>query len=180
MLCPSPLPPLRCTSIRFTHSVAMAAQVGTALHAHQTCQLPSGFQGLRASSGRAPHHHHLQLNPSQVPFAASSSSPSPRRCLTVKVRANSPSGAGASGDSGAAAASSTAKKTSSILCQSCDGNGAVACSQCHGGGVNTEDHFNGRFKAGSTCWLCRGKRQMLCGNCNGAGFMGGFMNTQDE
>ncbi|KAG0565564.1 hypothetical protein KC19_8G200100 [Ceratodon purpureus] len=95
------------------------------------------------------------------------------------VRVNSSSGSGPGGDSGAAAPPA-AKKASSILCQSCDGNGAVACSQCHGAGVNSEDHFNGRFKTGQTCWLCRGKRQMLCGSCNGAGFMGGFMNTQDE
>lgn len=67
-----------------------------------------------------------------------------------------------------------------LVCQTCDGNGAVACSQCQGDGLNSVDHFNGRFKAGTICWLCRGKRQMLCGSCNGAGFMGGFMNTQDE
>jgi hypothetical protein len=96
------------------------------------------------------------------------------------VRANSSSASGPGGDSGAAAPPAPPKKTSSILCESCDGNGAVACSQCNGEGVNTEEHFNGRFKVGQTCWLCRGKRQMLCGNCNGAGFMGGFMNTQDE
>jgi hypothetical protein len=26
----------------------------------------------------------------------------------------------------------------------------------------------------------RGKKDILCGSCNGAGFMGGFMNTNDE
>nr|XP_024402284.1 uncharacterized protein LOC112295232 [Physcomitrium patens] len=95
------------------------------------------------------------------------------------VRVNSSAERGPSGDAGSAPPSTT-KKVSSILCKNCDGNGAVACSQCEGGGVNTEDHFGGRFKTGQTCWLCRGKRQMLCGDCNGAGFMGGFMNTQDE
>ncbi|CAN0838661.1 Protein BUNDLE SHEATH DEFECTIVE 2, chloroplastic [Linum grandiflorum] len=68
-------------------------------------------------------------------------------------------------------------KTRSIVCDDCEGNGAVACSQCKGGGVNSEDHFNGRFKTGGLCWLCRGKREMLCGKCNGAGFVGGFMNS---
>lgn len=32
----------------------------------------------------------------------------------------------------------------------------------------------------SSCEINRGKKQMLCGDCNGAGFMGGFMNTQDD
>ncbi|KAK9706162.1 hypothetical protein RND81_07G108000 [Saponaria officinalis] len=73
-----------------------------------------------------------------------------------------------------------ATKPNSIVCADCDGNGAVACGQCKGGGVNTQDHFNGQFKAGALCWLCRGKREVLCGNCNGAGFCGGFMSTQDE
>jgi len=68
----------------------------------------------------------------------------------------------------------------SILCGDCDGNGAVACSQCKGGGLNVEDHFQGRFKAGQTCWLCRGKREMLCGSCNGAGFQGGFLSSSDD
>jgi DnaJ-class molecular chaperone len=75
---------------------------------------------------------------------------------------------------------STSSGGITLVCQTCDGNGAVACSQCQGDGLNSVDHFNGRFKAGTICWLCRGKRQMLCGICNGAGFMGGFMNTQDE
>ncbi|KAG7021244.1 hypothetical protein SDJN02_17932, partial [Cucurbita argyrosperma subsp. argyrosperma] len=34
-------------------------------------------------------------------------------------------------------------------------SGAVQCAQCQGTGVNSEDHFNGRFKAGGLCWLCR-------------------------
>lgn len=68
----------------------------------------------------------------------------------------------------------------SILCSNCDGNGAVACNQCKGEGLNLEDHFQGRFKAGATCWLCRGKRQMLCGECNGAGFVGGFLSSSDD
>ncbi|CAN8254909.1 unnamed protein product [Cochlearia groenlandica] len=71
-------------------------------------------------------------------------------------------------------------KTSSILCQNCEGNGAVECSQCKGGGVNLIDHFNGRFKAGGLCWLCGGKKEVLCGDCNGAGFLGGFLSTFDE
>ncbi|XP_010541921.1 PREDICTED: uncharacterized protein LOC104815279 [Tarenaya hassleriana] len=71
-------------------------------------------------------------------------------------------------------------KKNSILCPDCEGNGAVACSQCKGSGVNSVDHFNGQFKAGAICWLCRGKREILCGNCNGAGFMGGFLSTFDE
>ncbi|XP_058113244.1 protein BUNDLE SHEATH DEFECTIVE 2, chloroplastic [Magnolia sinica] len=71
-------------------------------------------------------------------------------------------------------------KPNSIVCADCDGNGAVLCSQCQGTGVNSVDHFNGQFKAGGICWLCRGKRDILCGNCNGAGFMGGFMSTQDD
>lgn len=71
-------------------------------------------------------------------------------------------------------------KPGSILCSDCDGNGAVLCTQCLGSGVNSKDHFNGQFKAGGLCWLCRGKRDILCGNCNGAGFIGGFMSTFDE
>ncbi|KAG8500870.1 hypothetical protein CXB51_002886 [Gossypium anomalum] len=47
-------------------------------------------------------------------------------------------------------------------------------------GVNSVDHFNGQFKAGGLCWLCRGKREILCGNCNGAGFTGRFMSTLDD
>ncbi|KAL5729602.1 hypothetical protein ACHQM5_002530 [Ranunculus cassubicifolius] len=71
-------------------------------------------------------------------------------------------------------------KINSLVCSNCDGNGALACSQCQGGGVNLVDHFNGKFKAGALCWLCRGKKEMLCGDCNGAGFMGGFMSTFNE
>ncbi|XP_024018691.1 uncharacterized protein LOC21389016 isoform X2 [Morus notabilis] len=71
-------------------------------------------------------------------------------------------------------------KPNSIVCSNCDGNGAVACSQCKGTGVNSVDHFNGQFKAGAICWLCRGKKEMLCGDCNGAGFIGGFMSTFDD
>ncbi|CAN8278100.1 unnamed protein product [Cochlearia groenlandica] len=73
-----------------------------------------------------------------------------------------------------------ATKVSSIVCQNCEGNGAVACSHCKGGGVNLIDHFNGQFKAGGLCWLCRGKKEVLCGECNGAGFLGGFLSTFDE
>ncbi|KMT02872.1 hypothetical protein BVRB_8g194500 [Beta vulgaris subsp. vulgaris] len=76
--------------------------------------------------------------------------------------------------------SSTGTKPNSIVCADCDGNGAKVCTQCEGGGVNTQDHYNGQFKAGGLCWLCRGKREILCGNCNGAGFIGGFMSTFDE
>ncbi|RWR83102.1 DnaJ/Hsp40 cysteine-rich domain-containing protein [Cinnamomum micranthum f. kanehirae] len=80
------------------------------------------------------------------------------------------------------AADSSNQRTNpnSIVCADCDGNGAVLCSQCKGNGVNSVDHFNGQFKAGGLCWLCRGKREMLCGNCNGAGFLGGFMSSFDE
>ncbi|XP_050386950.1 protein BUNDLE SHEATH DEFECTIVE 2, chloroplastic-like isoform X2 [Argentina anserina] len=46
-------------------------------------------------------------------------------------------------------------KVNSIVCSDCEGNGAKACSQCKGTGVNSEDHFNGQFKAGGLCWLCR-------------------------
>ncbi|XP_050209606.1 protein BUNDLE SHEATH DEFECTIVE 2, chloroplastic isoform X2 [Mercurialis annua] len=71
-------------------------------------------------------------------------------------------------------------KTNSIVCADCDGNGAISCTQCKGVGVNSVDHFNGAFKAGGLCWLCRGKRDILCGSCNGAGFIGGFMSTYDD
>ncbi|CAH9098728.1 unnamed protein product [Cuscuta europaea] len=71
-------------------------------------------------------------------------------------------------------------KTKSIVCDDCDGNGAILCSQCKGSSLNSVDHFNGQFKAGQLCWLCRGKKEILCGNCNGAGFIGGFMSTFDE
>lgn len=33
--------------------------------------------------------------------------------------------------------------------------GAKQCSQCKGNGINSVDHFNGQFKAGGLCWLCR-------------------------
>ncbi|KAJ0248393.1 Protein BUNDLE SHEATH DEFECTIVE 2 [Hirschfeldia incana] len=71
-------------------------------------------------------------------------------------------------------------KSNSILCPNCEGKGAVACSQCKGGGVNLIDHFNGQFKAGDSCWLCSEKKLVLCGDCNGAGFLGGFLSTQDQ
>ncbi|XP_019440091.1 PREDICTED: uncharacterized protein LOC109345500 isoform X1 [Lupinus angustifolius] len=74
----------------------------------------------------------------------------------------------------------TKVKTRSIVCSDCEGNGAILCTQCKGTGVNSEDHFNERFKAGGLCWLCRGKTDILCGSCNGAGFLGGFMSTFDE
>ncbi|RRT46275.1 hypothetical protein GW17_00048864 [Ensete ventricosum] len=63
---------------------------------------------------------------------------------------------------------------------------AKLCTQCQGNGVNSVDHFNGRFKAGASfagaysVHLCRGKKEILCGNCNGAGFLGGFMSTLDQ
>ncbi|KAJ4708272.1 chaperone protein DnaJ-like [Melia azedarach] len=79
-----------------------------------------------------------------------------------------------------AADSNQSTKPNSIVCADCDGNGAKECSQCKGTGVNSVDHFNGQFKAGGLCWLCRGKREILCGNCNGAGFIGGFMSTFDD
>ncbi|KAJ6674022.1 PLASTID TRANSCRIPTIONALLY ACTIVE PROTEIN [Salix viminalis] len=79
-----------------------------------------------------------------------------------------------------AAPSNQNTKPNSMVCADCDGNGAVLCSQCKGSGVNSADIFNGRFKAGDSCWLCGGRKEMLCGNCNGAGFIGGFMSTFDE
>ncbi|XP_015901804.2 protein BUNDLE SHEATH DEFECTIVE 2, chloroplastic [Ziziphus jujuba] len=79
-----------------------------------------------------------------------------------------------------AANSNQATKPNSIVCAECDGNGAKLCSQCEGSGVNSVDHFNGQFKAGGLCWLCRGKREILCGSCNGAGFIGGFMSSFDD
>lgn len=100
----------------------------------------------------------------------SSSSSTRRRRIARELRAT-----GNKADQGSSSSGGV-----TLVCQSCDGNGAVACSQCQGDGLNSVDHFNGRFKAGTVCWLCRGKRQMLCGSCNGAGFLGGFMNTQDE
>ncbi|CAM6039363.1 unnamed protein product [Sphagnum compactum] len=102
--------------------------------------------------------------------SSSSSSSSRRRRIARELRAT---------ENKADQGSSSSDRVT-LVCQTCDGNGAVACSQCQGDGLNSVDHFNGRFKAGTICWLCRGKRQMLCGSCNGAGFMGGFMNTQDE
>lgn len=33
--------------------------------------------------------------------------------------------------------------------------GAKKCGQCEGTGVNLVDHFNGQYKAGASCWLCR-------------------------
>ncbi|XP_065850097.1 protein BUNDLE SHEATH DEFECTIVE 2, chloroplastic-like isoform X2 [Euphorbia lathyris] len=80
----------------------------------------------------------------------------------------------------AAAPSNQNPKRKSVICDDCDGNGAVLCSQCKGDGVNSVDFFNGQFKAGESCWLCGGRKEMLCGNCNGAGFLGGFLSTQDE
>ncbi|KAI9107079.1 hypothetical protein K1719_022607 [Acacia pycnantha] len=71
-------------------------------------------------------------------------------------------------------------KPNSVICGDCDGNGAVFCSQCKGSGVNSADLFDGKFKAGASCWLCGGRKEMLCGNCNGAGFIGGFLSTYDQ
>ncbi|KAG9449616.1 hypothetical protein H6P81_009581 [Aristolochia fimbriata] len=71
-------------------------------------------------------------------------------------------------------------KPVSIVCADCEGNGAKLCTQCEGTGVNSVDHFNGQFKAGGLCWLCRGKREILCGNCNGAGFLGGFLSSFED
>ncbi|KAJ8510224.1 hypothetical protein OPV22_000658 [Ensete ventricosum] len=76
--------------------------------------------------------------------------------------------------------SNKAMKLKSLICADCEGNGAKLCTQCKGTGVNSVDHFNGQFKAGALCWLCRGKKDILCGNCNGAGFVGGFMSTLDD
>ncbi|XP_047940384.1 protein BUNDLE SHEATH DEFECTIVE 2, chloroplastic [Salvia hispanica] len=73
-----------------------------------------------------------------------------------------------------------AAKVNSLLCQDCEGNGAKQCGQCKGTGINSVDHFNGQYKAGNSCWLCRGKREVLCGSCNGAGFLGGWMSTFED
>ncbi|KAL2228969.1 UNVERIFIED_CONTAM: Protein BUNDLE SHEATH DEFECTIVE 2, chloroplastic [Sesamum indicum] len=53
-----------------------------------------------------------------------------------------------------AADKKSSTKTTSILCTDCEGNGAKKCPQCEGTGVNSVDHFNGQFKAGTLCWLC--------------------------
>ncbi|KAB2016368.1 hypothetical protein ERO13_D08G087900v2 [Gossypium hirsutum] len=53
--------------------------------------------------------------------------------------------------------------------------GAKQCSQCKGTGFNSVDHFNGQFKAGGLCWLCRGKGRFYVGIV-----MGGFMSTLDD
>ncbi|GJP71395.1 hypothetical protein CLOP_g2230 [Closterium sp. NIES-67] len=98
------------------------------------------------------------------------------RAFQFRVRASDGEGNPVVGSDVAAVAA----RTGSILCPDCDGNGAVQCRQCQGGGVNLEDHFQGRFKKGTVCWLCRGKRTVLCGNCNGAGFVGGFLSNQGE
>ncbi|KAI3909386.1 hypothetical protein MKW98_007910, partial [Papaver atlanticum] len=45
-------------------------------------------------------------------------------------------------------------QVSTIVCENCEGNGAVSCSQCEGNGVNSVDHFDRRFKAGGLGWLC--------------------------
>ncbi|XP_073156758.1 protein BUNDLE SHEATH DEFECTIVE 2, chloroplastic [Henckelia pumila] len=79
-----------------------------------------------------------------------------------------------------ATGSEPSTKTNSILCTECEGNGAKQCTQCEGTGINSVDHFNGQFKAGGLCWLCRGKKEILCGSCNGAGFLGGFMSSFDS
>ncbi|EPS61528.1 hypothetical protein M569_13269, partial [Genlisea aurea] len=76
--------------------------------------------------------------------------------------------------------SNSSTKPNSILCTECEGNGAKQCTQCGGSGVNSVDHFNGQFKAGGLCWLCRGKKEILCGNCNGAGFVGGFLSAFED
>ncbi|KAL4564000.1 hypothetical protein LXL04_028049 [Taraxacum kok-saghyz] len=83
-------------------------------------------------------------------------------------------------DTQAADNTKSTTKVSSILCGDCEGNGCIQCRQCKGNGVNLEDHFGGRFKAGGLCWLCRGKKEILCGGCNGAGFRGGYMSTADD
>ncbi|XP_030452710.1 uncharacterized protein LOC115674459 [Syzygium oleosum] len=72
------------------------------------------------------------------------------------------------------------KPKSTICCTDCDGNGGVLCSLCKGSGVNSEDLFNGQFKAGGSCSLCGGGEEMLRGNCNGAGFADGFTSTYDR
>ncbi|KAK3129781.1 hypothetical protein QOZ80_6BG0484640 [Eleusine coracana subsp. coracana] len=110
---------------------------------------------------------HLKTSPPAV----ISLRPVSRRCKLVSVKTK------------ATENDQSAKKpqnVNSILCKDCEGNGAIVCTQCKGSGVNSVDHFNGRFKAGALCWLCRGKREILCGSCNGAGFLGGFMSTHDE
>ena len=50
-------------------------------------------------------------------------------------------------------------------CPVCGGSGWKPCGQCEGAGVNREDLFGGKFKAGDPCWLCAGKAKTMCGNC---------------
>jgi len=52
-------------------------------------------------------------------------------------------------------------------CATCGGTGEKPCGQCAGGGVNQEDLFQGRFKKGDVCWLCKGARTTMCGDCAG-------------
>ncbi|CAM6129640.1 unnamed protein product [Calypogeia fissa] len=124
-------------------------------------------------SSSAPRPQRLVFVPSSTSISTSSpalSSPIVRQAAPTSLSCQS-----SAGD-----APKATEKVKSLLCEDCEGNGAVVCSQCKGEGLNVADYFGGRYKAGTICWLCRGKKQMLCGNCNGAGFMGGFLNTQDE
>lgn len=64
-----------------------------------------------------------------------------------------------------AAASSTSDGKTRGACPVCGGSGWKPCGQCEGTGVNREDLFAGKFKAGDACWLCAGKAKTMCGNC---------------
>ena len=49
------------------------------------------------------------------------------------------------------------RRRSVVLCRTvtlCAGTGLKPCGQCGGSGVNQEDLYGGRFKAGDVCWLC--------------------------
>ncbi|CAM6082850.1 unnamed protein product [Calypogeia fissa] len=146
--------------------------------AFTTCAVVAPSASIRCScsttlfSSSAPRPQRLVFLPSSKSSSSSPalSSPIVHQAAPTSLRCQS-----SSGD-----VPEAPPKVKSILCVSCEGNGAVVCSQCKGEGLNAQDYFGGRFKAGTICWLCRGKKQMLCGDCNGAGFMGGFLNTQDE
>lgn len=140
-------------------------------------------QNLRRTSASRPQHT------SRTTVSQASPNPSPPSSPPVSLPAPSPSARHIRRMTPHVCVSRAVKneggespkvETKSILCQNCEGNGAISCNQCEGTGVNKEDFFAGRFKAGQICWLCRGKRQMLCGDCNGAGFLGGFLSTQEE
>jgi len=64
-----------------------------------------------------------------------------------------------------ASSSSNGDANARRTCPVCGGTGWKPCGQCEGTGVNREDLFAGKFKAGDACWLCAGKAKTMCGNC---------------